>query len=162
VTSHDTASPTLRPRLVVSFGSPAGAPTSTTSTTTSITATTTTSPTIPPCDPATTFSSVTCRVTALGTRVEQEVAVDGLRADLLATLHERVMGNVQLAQQFATGGDRSRARVRLARARRGLTRFVRKLNSARGRQAMPGSSGQPMKDEAQAIRKTVADLAASL
>ncbi|HKA94276.1 MAG TPA: hypothetical protein VKE97_10750, partial [Acidimicrobiia bacterium] len=60
-----------------------------------------------------TFSSVTCRVTALGTQVEQEVAVDGLRADLLTTLHERVMGNIQLAEQFATGGDRSRARVRL-------------------------------------------------
>jgi FG-GAP-like repeat len=162
VTSNDTASPTLRPRLVVSFASPAGAPTSTTSTTTSITATTTTSPTTPPCDPATTFSSVTCRVTALGTRVEQEVAVDELRTDLLATLHERVMGNIQLAQQFATGGDRSRARVRLARAGRGLTRFVRKLNSARGRQAMPGSSGQPMKDEAQAVRKKLGDLAASL
>jgi hypothetical protein len=163
VTSDDTASPTLRPRLVVSFASPAGSPTSTTSTTTSITATTTTSPTSAPCDPAaTTFSSVTCRVTALGTQVEQEVAVDDLRVDLLTTLHERVMGNVQLAEQFATGGDRSRARVRLARAGRGLTKFVRKLNSSRGRQAMPGSSGQPMKDEAQAVRKKLGDLAASL
>src|SRR5262249_29474663 len=51
VTSHDTASPTLRPRLVVSFGSPAGAPTSTTSPTTSITATTTTSPNHSPVRP---------------------------------------------------------------------------------------------------------------
>src|SRR5262245_4522190 len=83
MTSDDTTSPTLWPRVVVSFGSPAGTPTSTTSTTTSITATTTTSPTVPPCDSATTFSSVTCRVTALGTRVEQEVTVDELRADLL-------------------------------------------------------------------------------
>jgi hypothetical protein len=36
------------------------------------------------------------------------------------------------------------------------------LNSSRGRQAMPGSSGQPMKDEARAIRKMFADLGASL
>jgi FG-GAP-like repeat len=161
VTSDDPASPALRPKLVVSFGSSASTPTSTTSTTTSITPTTT-SPNIPACGPATTFSSVTCRVTGLGTRVEQEIAGDGLRTDLLATLQERVLGNVQLAEQFATGGDRSRARVRLARAGRGLRRFVRMLNSSRGRQAMPGSSGQPMKDEAQAIRKTLADLAASL
>src|SRR4029077_10411881 len=132
VTSDDTASPALRPQLVVSVGSPASAsasttsttsataPKTTTSTTTSITPTTTMAPTLPACGTATTFASVTCRLTALGTRVGLEVAVSGLRAKLLSTLQERVLGNVQLAEQFATGGDRSRARVRLARAARGL------------------------------------------
>jgi hypothetical protein len=174
VTSDDTASPALRPQLVVSVGSPASAsasttsttsataPKTTTSTTTSITPTTTMAPTLPACGTATTFASVTCRLTGLGTRVGLEVAVSGLRAKLLSTLQERVLGNVQLAEQFATGGDRSRARIRLARAARGLAHFVRLLNGQQGRKAMPGLSGQPLKDEAGAVLKTLADLAASL
>ena len=158
VTSDDTASPTMRPKLIVSFG--AGASSGMSSTSTSTTPTTTT--TLPECGTAATFPSITCRLTALGTRVEQDVAESVLRANLLAMLRGRVLQNVQQAEESVTGGGRGRARVRLGRAERGLKNFVRRLNSRRGHKAIPQSSGQPLADEARAIRKTIAELAATL
>jgi len=137
-------------------------PTSTVTTTSSTTSTTTTSTTLPECGTAATFPSITCRLTALGTRVEQDVAESVLRANLLAMLRGRVLQNVRQAEESVTGGGRGRARVRLGRAARGLKNFVRRLNSRRGHKAIPQSSGQPLTDEARAIRKTIAELAATL
>jgi hypothetical protein len=160
VTSDDTASPAMRPELIASFG--AGTGSGTASTSTSTTSTTTTSTTLPECGTAATFPSITCRLTVLGTRVELDVAVPAFRANLLATLQEHVLKNVQQAEPFATAGDRHRARVRLGQAARGLKNFVRQLNSRRGRKAVPQSRGQPLGDEARALRKSIGDLAASL
>jgi VCBS repeat protein len=157
VTSDDTASPAMRPKLIASFGAgtSSGSPTSTPSTTT-------TSTTLPECGTTATFPSITCRLTVLGTRVELDVAESAFRANLLATLQGRVLKNVQQAESFATAGDRHRAHVRLGQAARGLRNLVRRLNSRRGRKAVPQSSGQPLGDEARAVRKMIGELASSL
>jgi hypothetical protein len=85
-----------------------------------------------------------------------------LRTTLLGILQQRVLGNVRQAEQFATGGDGRRAKVRLQRAERGLAVFMWRLDSPLGRQAVAGSARQPLKDEARGVRKTLADLAATL
>jgi hypothetical protein len=85
-----------------------------------------------------------------------------LRTTFVGMLQQRVLGNVQQAEQFATGGDGRRAKVRLQRAERGLAVFVWRLDSPLGRQAVPGPARQPLKDEARGIHKTLADLAATL
>jgi hypothetical protein len=84
------------------------------------------------------------------------------RARLLATLRGRGLENVHQAEQFVTRGNPARGHVRLRHAERGLTNFVRLLNSPRGRKAVPPSLGEPMGDEARAVRKAIHDLAASL
>jgi hypothetical protein len=91
-----------------------------------------------------------------------EVAVAELRTTLLGMLQQRVLGNVQQAEQFATGGDGRRAKVRLKRAERGLVVFVWRLDSPLERRAVPDSVRQPLKDEARGVRKTLAALAATL
>jgi hypothetical protein len=154
VTSDDTASPAMRPELIASFGAGASASTST--------STTTTSTTLPGCGTAVTFQSITCRLVDLETRVELDMAESAFRANLLALLQGRVMKNVQQAEQFATHGDRHRPRAHLGQAARGLRNFVRRLNSPRGRKAVPQSGGQPLVEEARALRKAIARLAASL
>jgi hypothetical protein len=153
VTSDDTASPTLRPKLIASFGAGAGS---------TSTSTTTTSTTLPGCDTAATFPSIACRLVVLGTRVELVVVPSAFRASLLAMLQGRVMKNVQQAEQFSAPGDRHRARARLGQAARGLKNFVRRLNSSRGRKAVAQSSGHALDEEARALRKAIAGLAASL
>ena len=95
-------------------------------------------------------------------QLELDIAASAVRARLLATLQGRGLQNVQQAEQLASSGNQSRARVRLGHAERGLTNFVRLLNSRRGRKAITQSLGQPMDDEARAIRKTIHDLAGSL
>ena len=126
------------------------------------TSTTTTSTTLPGCDTAATFPSIACRLVVLGTRVELVVVPSAFRASLLAMLQGRVMKNVQQAEQFATSGDRHRARARLGQAAHGLKNFVRRLNSSRGRKAVAQSSGQTLDEEARALRKAIDGLAASL
>jgi hypothetical protein len=153
VTSDDTASPAMRPKLIVSFG--AGANSTSTSTTT-------TSTTLPGCGTAATFESITCRLADLEARVELDIAGSAFRTNLLALLQGRVLRNVQQAEQFATPRDRHRARARLGQAARGLKNLVRRLNSPRGRKAVPQSSAQPLGEEARAIRKAIGALAASL
>ena len=162
VMTDDGASPEMRPSLVVSFNGSAGSSTSTTTTTTPNNSPTTTSTTLPGCGTAATFPSIACRLTVLGTRVELDVRLAAFRANLLAILEGRVLKNVQQAEQFATPGDRHRARARLGQAARGLKNFVRRLNSSRGRKAVAQSSGQALDEEARAVRKAIGGLAASL
>ena len=147
----------MRPELVVSLGPSTSA---TTLTPTSTTATTST--TLPACGATATFPSITCRLSALATELELDVTASAFRARLLASLQGRGLGNVQQAEQFASSGDRGRARVRLRHAERGLTNLVRLLSSPRGRKTVAQSLGQPMGDEARAIRKAIHDLAGSL
>jgi hypothetical protein len=156
VMTDDGPSPEPRPSLVVSFNGSAGSGTSTT------TIPTTSPTTLPGCGTAATFPSITCRLIALGTQVEQDVAGSALRTDLLALLQGRVLKNVQQAERLATPRDRHRARTHLGHAARGLTNFVRRLNSPRGRKGMPQPSGQAMGEEAQALRKAITALSASL
>src|SRR5262249_22619729 len=134
VTSDATAHAAMRLTLIATFG--AAASTSTPSTTTSTTTTTT----LPGCGTAATFQSITCRLVDLETRVELDVAGSAFRTNLLAMLQGRVLKNVQQAEQFATPRDRHRARAHLAEAARGLKNFVRRLNSPRGRKAVPPPS----------------------
>src|SRR5262245_25754957 len=154
VTSDDTASPSLRPELMVSLGSSA--------TLTSTPTTSTTSTTLPACGATATFPSIECRLTSLATELESNVAASAFRARLLVALQGHTLESVREAEQSASSGDRGRARVRLRHAQRGLTDFVRRLNSARGRKAVAQSLGQPMGDEGRAIRKAIHDLAGSL
>jgi hypothetical protein len=156
VTSDETVNPATRPELVVSLGH-SGA-----STVTSTPTTSTTSTTLPACGATATFRSITCRLSTLAMQLELDIAASPVRARLLATLQGRGLQNVQQAEQFASSGNQNRARVRLGHAERGLTNFVRLLNSRRGRKAVTQSLGQPMDDEARAIRKTIHDLAGSL
>jgi hypothetical protein len=135
VTSHDTASSAMPPELTVSL--------------------------LPVCDTTATFSAVTCRLTVFGMHLESDVADSTLRASLLATLQGHVLVSVQQAEQFSTQGNRGRTRARLGQAARALTSLVRRLNSPRGRKAVPRSSGQQLGEEARALRKAIAALAAS-
>jgi len=160
VMTDDGASPEMRPSLVVSLNGSAGSGTPTTTIPT--TSPTTTTTTLPGCGTAATFQSITCRLVVLGTRVELDVVQSAFRASLLAMLQGHVMKNVQQAEQFGTPADRHRARARLDQAARGLKNFVRRLNSSRGRKAVPQSSGQALGEEARALRKAVRGLAASL
>jgi hypothetical protein len=164
VMTDDGPSPEPRPSLVVSFNGSAGCGTSTTTIPTTSPTTTTTTPTttFPACGTAARFESITCRLIALGTQVEQDVAASAFRTNLLALLQGRVLKNVQQADQFASPLDRHRARAHLGHAARGLTNFVRRLNSPRGRKGMSQPSGQAMGDEARALRKAITALAASL
>jgi hypothetical protein len=84
------------------------------------------------------------------------------RARLLAMLQGRGMENVQQAEQFASSGNRGRARIRLRHAERGLADFERLLKSRRGRKAIPQSRGQPLADDARAVRNAIGGLTASL
>src|SRR5262245_7471815 len=161
VTSDDTANPSMRPELMVSLGSSATL-TSTPTTSTTTPTTSTTSTTLPTCGATVSFPSIECRLRSLATELESDVAASTFRARLLAILQGRALQAVQQAEQFASSGDRGRARVRLRHAERGLTDFVQRLNSARGRKAVAQSLGQPMGDEARAIRKAIRDLAGSL
>jgi hypothetical protein len=161
VMTDDGASPEMRPSLVVSFNGSARSGTSTTTTTPSTSPTTTTT-TLPGCGTAATFQSITCRLVALQTQVELDVAGSAFRTNLLALLQGRVLKNVQQAEQFASPRDRHRARAHLGQAARGLKNFVRRLNSPRGHKAIPQPSGQAMGEEARALRKAVAALAGSL
>jgi hypothetical protein len=160
VMTDDGASPEMRPSLVVSLNGSAGSGTPTTTIPT--TSPTTTTTTLPGCGTAATFPSITCRLVVLGTRIELDVVESAFRANLLAMLQGRVMKNVQQAEQFGTPADRHRARARLDQAARGLKNFVRRLNSSRGRKAVPQSSGQALGEEARALRKAVRGLDASL
>src|SRR5262249_21225369 len=146
VTSDDTANPSMRPELTLVLGPVASSttPTSSPTSTTSTTLPTTPPTTLPECGTAATFPSIACRLSALGTQLELDVTASGFRARLLATLQGRGLQNVQQAEQFASSGNQSRARVRLGHAGRGLTNFVRLLNSRRGRKAVGQSLGQPM------------------
>jgi hypothetical protein len=132
VTSNDTASSAMPPELTVSLQ--------------------------PVCDTTATFSAVVCRLTVLGMHLESDAADSAFRVSLLATLQGRVLGSVQQAEQFATRGNRGRARARLGQAARALASFARRLNSPPGRKAVPQSSGQQLGNEARAIRKTIATL----
>lgn len=134
VTSHDTASSAMPPELTVSL--------------------------LPVCDTTATFSAVTCRLTVFGMHLESDVADSTLRASLLATLQGHVLVSVQQADQFSTQGNRGRTRARLGQAARALTSLVRRLNSPRGRKAVP-SSRQQLGEEARALRRAIAALAAS-
>jgi hypothetical protein len=156
----DGPNPATRPSLVVTFSGSAGSGPPTTSTPTSTTSPTST--TLPTCGATATFASIECRLGSLVTEIESDVAASTFRARLLAILQGRALQNVQQGEQFATSGDRGRARVRLRHAERGLTELVQRLNSARGRKAVAQSLGQPMGDEARAIRKAIHDLAGSL
>ena len=156
----DGPNPEPRPSLVVSFGGSGGSGTSSTSTSTPTTSTTST--TLPTCGATASFPSIECRLGSLATELQSDVAASTFRARLLAILQGRALQNVQQGEQFASSGDRGRARVRLGHAERGLAEFVQRLNSARGRKAVAQSLGQPMGDEARAIRKAIRDLAGSL
>jgi hypothetical protein len=123
---------------------------------------TTTTTTLPGCGTAATFASITCRLIALGTQVELDVAESAFRTNLLGLLQGRVLKNVQQAEELAAPRDRHRARAHLGQAARGLRNFVRRLNSPRGRKAIPHPSGQAMGEEARALRKAMGGLAASL
>jgi FG-GAP-like repeat len=156
VTSDDTANPAMRPALVVSLGAgTAEAPT----TTTSPSSTTTT---LPGCGTAATFPSIRCRLTALGMQLELDLPVSDFRAGLLATLQGRELEIIQQAEQSAARGDRGRARLRLRHAERGLTQFVRRLGSRRGRKAVPQPARDAIGDEARSIRRAIQTLAGSL
>jgi hypothetical protein len=157
VMTDDGASPEMRPSLVVSFNGSSGSGTSTTTI-----PTTSPTTTLPGCGTAATFQSITCRLVDLETRVELDVAGSAFRTNVLAMLQGRVLKNVQQAEQFATPRDRHRARAHLAEAARGLKNFVRRLNSPRGRKAVPPPSGQAMGEEARALRKAISGLARSL
>jgi len=154
VTSDDTANPAMRPELVATFGAAASSSTST--------PTTTTTTTLPGCGTSATFQSITCRLVELQTQVELDVAGSAFRTNLLALLQGRVLKNVQQAEELAAPRDRHRARAHLGQAARGLKNFVRRLNSPRGRKAIPHPSGQAMGEEARALRKAIGGLAASL
>jgi hypothetical protein len=160
VTSDDTANPATRPKLTVLLG-PVESTTTTTTTTTATSPTSTTSTTLPACGTAATFPSIACRLSALGAEIERDVAPSGFRSRLLAALRAGLQ-NVQQAEQFMASGDRPRARIRLRHAARGLTTFVRLLNSQRGHKAVPQSRGGPMDDTARAIRTAIHDLGGSL
>jgi hypothetical protein len=154
VTSDDTANPAMRPKLIATYGAAGSSSTST--------PTTSTTTTLPGCGTAATFQSITCRLVDLETQVALDLAGSAFRTNLLALLQGRVLKNVQQAEQFATPRDRHRARAHLGEAARGLKNFVRRLNSQRGRKAVPQPSGQAMGEEARALRKAIGGLAGSL
>src|SRR5262249_30881834 len=146
--SDDTADPAARPKLTVLLGAVA----SSTPTTPTTATTSTTSTTLPGCQAAATFPSIVCGLSALATELERDAPPSALRSRLLAALQGHGLQNVQQAEQFMTDGDRARARIRLRHAARGLTTFMRLLNSQRGRKAVPQSRGGTMGDEARAVR----------
>jgi hypothetical protein len=112
--------------------------------------------------PARSFTGATCRIEALAARFAGHSDIPGRSATRLARLISETWVGIVTAEAAATVGDSRRARRRLSRAARALTRFTRLVVQLEARRKLPSPEAGMLLDAAQDAALDIAELRATL